>query len=457
MGQDLLAAFRKTYNAAQNQTGNISLANLRKVVAEEVKAAVTGAGAQDKRSWAAVASHETTPSQTQPTMPTKIVPARVNKEILIRGRGMPVDLAKRTPQEVIQAINQVSMKKGAVAARRLPSGDAIVTFQSAADRDWHSTNVNWIKEAFGQQAEESKRTFAVLLKGVWKKDLHGVTEEEFGKETGLRTVDKVKFRVPKHREATRATVLVALTSQEEARKACNEGVIWRAQLLDCEPYWAPLSPTQCYKCWKWGHTQHYCKATPLCPRCGTKAHGEGGSDGEAQCPTRSGGIPLRCPVCEGRHPAWSGECPEKSKALTRAREAYRFRPRTYEAAASTPHNTDTIAARTPYSFANGCEHDDDYEVVNRKRMRGRPTIAAAAQHQALRDPQQTRISFGPTGARFGDPAAIGAGITASPPQPAGPAAMPAPATGAASTAAAATGEEGEDVVMETITVADDES
>ena len=132
-----------------------------------------------------------------------------------------------------------------------------------------------------------------------------MTEEAFGKEVGLKTVDKVKLRVPKHQEAMRATVLVALTSQEEACKACEEGVIWRAQLLDCEPYWAPLNPVQCFKCWKWGHTQHYCKSTPLCPRCGTKAHGEGGREGENQCPTHTNEIPLRCAVCGGRHPAWS--------------------------------------------------------------------------------------------------------------------------------------------------------
>jgi hypothetical protein len=97
MGQDLLTAVCKVYNAAQNQTGTISLANLRKVVAEEVKAAVTGA--QDKRSWAAVASQESNPSQTQAITPAKTVPARLNKEILVRGKGMPADMAKRTPQE----------------------------------------------------------------------------------------------------------------------------------------------------------------------------------------------------------------------------------------------------------------------------------------------------------------------------------------------------------------------
>ncbi|KAK3331427.1 hypothetical protein B0H66DRAFT_546519, partial [Apodospora peruviana] len=159
IGQDLLALIQKIYNASQAQTGNISLANLRKVVAEEVKAAVNRT--QAKRSWAAVASQGSTHSQTQPTTATKI-------EILVRGKRMPADLAKRTPQEIIQAVNQASTKKGAVAARKLPSGDTFITFQGMTKRDWHSTNSVWIKEAFGQQAEESKRTFAVLLKGVWK-------------------------------------------------------------------------------------------------------------------------------------------------------------------------------------------------------------------------------------------------------------------------------------------------
>jgi hypothetical protein len=101
MGQDLLAAVRKLYNAAQNQTGTISLAKLRKVVAEELKAAANAP--QDTRSWAAVASQESSHIQTQTTTPAKTVPARINNEILIRGRGMPADKAKRTPQEIVQA------------------------------------------------------------------------------------------------------------------------------------------------------------------------------------------------------------------------------------------------------------------------------------------------------------------------------------------------------------------
>ena len=53
---------------------------------------------------------------------------------------MPADLAKRTPVEIIQAINNASTKKGAIAARKLPSGDIVVTFSDQATKEWHTKN-----------------------------------------------------------------------------------------------------------------------------------------------------------------------------------------------------------------------------------------------------------------------------------------------------------------------------
>src|SRR6202165_4572413 len=133
-------------------------------------------------------------------------------------------------------------------------------------------------------------------------------------------VEKVKSRIPNTEGVTRATVRVALTSQEEAKKVCEEGAVWRAQMLNSEPYCPALQATQCYKCWGWGHTQRFCKKTALCPRCGTAALGEGGRAGEAQCPTHGNTVPLRCTSCTGKHPAWVRWCPEAVKARGAARE-----------------------------------------------------------------------------------------------------------------------------------------
>jgi hypothetical protein len=48
---------------------------------------------------------------------------------------MLADLAKRSPAETIQAINQASAKKGAIVARKLLSGDIVVTFSDPATKE----------------------------------------------------------------------------------------------------------------------------------------------------------------------------------------------------------------------------------------------------------------------------------------------------------------------------------
>ena len=333
--------------------------------------------------------------------PRKVIPQRANREILIRGRDLPADLAKRTPAEITQAINQASSQQGAIAARKMPSGDTMVTFKDLAAKEWHARNPEWIQKAFGEQAKPASKTFAVLIKGLRKGDLAGVTEETFGEETELQSVDRVKFRLPSRLGHTRATILVTLTSQEEAFKACEQGVVWNAQLLDCEPYWAVLEPKQCFKCWKWGHIQRYCSKPALCGRCGCRAHGEGGKAGEAQCPTHTGQLPYRCPNCGGRHPAWVKECQGRARAREGAREAYQYRPRAFEA----PRETPLVREKTfTFSTPSQTEEDGGFQPVTRKRARrspskesqlarGRPTFLSVAG----RDPTQTRINLQPAG------------------------------------------------------------
>ena len=58
-----------------------------------------------------------------------IIPERRNKEILVKAPGQPEALARRTAAEVIQAVNLSAGKNEAIAARRLPSGDTVVTFK----------------------------------------------------------------------------------------------------------------------------------------------------------------------------------------------------------------------------------------------------------------------------------------------------------------------------------------
>lgn len=212
LAKEILGHLQKTQ--PPGGSGDLTLSSLRKVVAEEVRAALGGAQrAPQARSWATVAAGALGPAQAEPqSLPKKVIPQRITREILVRGNSLPASLAKRSPQEIVQAINQASTRKGAIAARKLPSGDTIVTFQDAPTKEWHTCNNQWIQQAFGEQAKEAYRTFAVLVKGLRKEDLQGVTEETLGKELGLQSIDKVKIRLPGSPGATRATALVTFTS-----------------------------------------------------------------------------------------------------------------------------------------------------------------------------------------------------------------------------------------------------
>ena len=82
-----------------------------------------------------------------------------------------------------------------------------------------------------------------------KRDLKDITEVEFSKQLGLSSVEKVRFCILAVEGVKRATALVSLTSHEEAKKAYEDRVVWRAQMLNCEPYYIPSRATQYYKYW----------------------------------------------------------------------------------------------------------------------------------------------------------------------------------------------------------------
>jgi hypothetical protein len=57
------------------------------------------------------------------------IPKKFSREIIVRVIGQMPDLAHRTVEEVVRAINITSLKMGAITMRYLPSGDTVVTFK----------------------------------------------------------------------------------------------------------------------------------------------------------------------------------------------------------------------------------------------------------------------------------------------------------------------------------------
>lgn len=65
---------------------------------------------------------------------------------------------------------------------------------------------------------------------------------------------------------------VKLDSIEEATKHCSKGILCNNQKFWCEPYQQLVRPTQCVKCWGYGHRAEACDKDAACKKCGSKDH-----------------------------------------------------------------------------------------------------------------------------------------------------------------------------------------
>jgi hypothetical protein len=106
---------------------------------------------------------------------------------------------------------------------------------------------------------------------------------------------------------------------------------------------------------------------------------------------------LRCSNCTGRHPAWARWCPDAVKARCAAREAYHFRPRTFELA-QRQHRQQEEQQPLPrmriVTFrGNPLLEEEEFQEVTRKRPRGRPPAFTVAQEQAARSLTQGKLTF----------------------------------------------------------------
>jgi hypothetical protein len=306
--------------------------SLRRLIREEL--ATLQQPKETKKTWAAVAASDVVPNKaamtrTIPTESTKIVPARHLREVVINTSGTSVDMQKRTSKEVVAAVNTASSVKGAVAARQLPSGDTIVTFLGQESKDWHTENPAWAITAFGPTAEIRHRTYTVVAKRLRTENIKGVNPKDMAKEMAEENrmkISRVKVKRVRDQSTRYTTLLVDVNTVEHANQLCERGLIWEAQIYQCEPFSGDLRPLQCYKCWDFGHMARWCKKEARCGRCAATAH-EGG---EENCPSNTGEVPKRCPVCGKDHTVWDRKCPEATRRWNTAREAYAHRPARFE-------------------------------------------------------------------------------------------------------------------------------
>lgn len=335
---------------------------------EEIKATLQGLpkatpadGATKTYAQAASATRHRTETRT----PTMIIPARREREVVVRARDLPAELARRTPQETVKAVNTQLGREEAVASRRLPSGDVVLTFSKDARQ--YKDGQGWIKSAFGDSAEIARRELQVLVKGVPTKLLRdaGAAKTDITAELNKanRTIEITRAtpRLPRDPQARYAAVLLSVRSSSEAIRMCAEGLIWEASIYRCEPFSRDAAVVRCFKCQGFGHVAHYCVKRATCPHCAQAAHEEG----DKACPASAPSSTLkRCINCKGRHASFDSRCPTAKAAHEAAKEAYHHRPLQFARSAAAPPPPRISFSATPPTRTTD---NDGFTEVTKKR------------------------------------------------------------------------------------------
>ncbi len=185
---------------------------------------------------------------------------------------------------------------------------------------------------------------------------------------------RVQPRMPQRSEF--ATLLIGCRTVETAQKLCHNGLLWEAQIFDCEPYYAEAEVRQCYKCLRFGHHARFCKAHARCGHCAAAAH----AGGEAACPQFAPSAKKRCVNCSGSHTAWTRSCPDWVKQRKRAEEAYAHRPRQFEIAGNrSSTQTDFVASSLTQENGVNTAQSVDTDGFTLTQSRKRRATASPAQ------------------------------------------------------------------------------
>jgi hypothetical protein len=266
--------------------------------------------------------------------PVREVPKRLARELVIacpdaspQDRGRPI-------AQIVEEINKLkgSAVPGRVlAARRLPSGDILITADTAETKEQLESSSSWLP-AVGQTAKVNRRRFTVLVHGMRTSALDCSKPEEaikelLGQNQHLRNrVEILHVRWP--RKAVKldkpvSHLVVDVASPAQANLLIDEGLLFHSELKDCELYHGDCRLTQCFNCQKYGHTARVCRSTQKCGACAALGHGD------HDCALRGNPSALRCANCGLGHPAWSSKCRIRREQVEKAQLAYSTRPRRF--------------------------------------------------------------------------------------------------------------------------------
>lgn len=187
---------------------------------------------------------------------------------------------EKLAERVNQRIATAKAGPPARSLRILKSGDVAITLDSEEMAQQLRREDNWLQD-FGEEARIAVQSYGVIIHGVntgslpsrdgaldrdeairWIKQRNDV----YHQPDGLVITWAKWHRKLKEGHKT-SSLTLQLPTPEQANRVKDQNLTFGQSMYTCKTYSPECRSTQCYKCWKYGHTQTNCPNTLACPLC----------------------------------------------------------------------------------------------------------------------------------------------------------------------------------------------
>jgi hypothetical protein len=180
--------------------------------------------------------------------------------------------------------------------------------------------LDWSKYAPGTAPIEPQ--YGIVVHGASKLDVPlnlatHVTEEHVNREIEMTNLKRfaIKKITPlrkyaKNPEAPTQSIVLQLSSPEEADECIMNGIIIGKRLHHVEKYMPQYQIKQCFNCYSYGHRASECSKRRVCGKCSKEDH----ETKDCQSTT------LKCTHCEVEHAAWHSTCLTRKHEIEKLEE-----------------------------------------------------------------------------------------------------------------------------------------
>ena len=266
---------------------------------------------------------------------TAPVPARRAREVIIAPGNEDVRQKQRSGFDIVRDINIELKDQSVIAARRLPSGDVMVTFEDQQKRDLWAKGPEIVR-AFGSTARvKSRREYTVIAHGIRvaavdpaKKDeaIRGIIAQNPKLRGRVEIVQLAWARKTIKLGKRVAPLHIGVATPEQANTLIEQGLLFDSELHDCEVFWGDCQVVQCFHCQSYKHTAKHCRNAVRCGFCAAIGHAS------KDCANQDNPEVYRCALCKGgkKHTAWAREYPIRRQQVEEAQRAYLSRPTRFQ-------------------------------------------------------------------------------------------------------------------------------